>query len=680
MEFIEALQSPKCKIKQPTQRGFDLKAWENHHSHYTFHQRQSLAAYSFGIILFRTLEALREQLAELDKRKPNSLSVDVLKRHFVSLSNRHRKAFSQHTQLQLRELEKVNESGEIIVNNISNLRGASIGPGDTDNGSLNLTDSAHQIVDNFRLILGALLTNSQQPKQERGVLEHIGEMQWLYAQEMISAIYDLLESYWHLIVFEENIPEYDKAKELVVFNPICNELNIAKAVSLMRMENHRSSLSAVTASIIKRYGISDDKVFPIEVKKNRGTAYREAKVNGQSFELISTFASARNDAIEIKDSISKKVFEKKSDKFPFSLSDIVDVFISLRAFVYWKYEKLSSNTEFYKKGDLSRFNVEININELSKVVSRCVSKSLENTKNIIEFLHFAPRSEFDLWSNPLIRKNSTKSFVLIAPFMEAVLSRNAEFWLRQLDIKLSEKGNGFEDYIRARIQDSIEKSPLSDITFQIPEKIIKFSGKSEEIDSVVFLGNRVLVSEIKNIVAVDSPVSFATASSRVKEGVVQAKRKAQFLFENKHELVSRYDVNIDPADLVFVPLVFVSNFIFAGCTIDDVVVTDQLIFEAFFLKQGLIPILSYESGTSFANKLEVEIYRSPSDAPNSVEKYLSNPPQLQLIKNSLFCAFYESSIDLIPGSKIALRRLEISQDHSINLIANTDFGFPLIEN
>ncbi|MCK0105643.1 hypothetical protein DOQ08_00985 [Marinobacter litoralis] len=679
MEFIEALQSPKIKIKHPTQRGFKLATWKKHELEYEFHQRQSQAAHSFGTILFQTLELLRDWLTELDRRKPASLNNGVLRRHFVSLSNRHRKAFAQQMQQRFDEFSASNQTDDVIINNLSGLPGAAIGPEDSNNGHLTITDSAHQMVDNFRLILGSLLARRKVDKCEES-FEPLDEMEWLHFQEMGSALYDLLESYWHLVVYEENIPLYDTSKNLLLLNPVFNELNVAKTVSLMRMENHRAAVSAITGSFVKNRQASMDYKFPIEAEKSKGVSYRAVQLKDQDFELQGIYASAKNDIGDIKDSISESVCSKESSELGFSLSDVFDVFLSLRIFSAWKYGTLSNNTSYFKKGDLSRFNFEVDIGKLAQVVSTCVGFPKNKTKKILEFLHFDFGSDYDLWSNPFIKKNDSKSFVLIAPFMEAVLSRNAEFWLRQLNISLSNKGDGFEEYIRNRINKSIENSPLSATSFQVPEKMIRFSGQFEEIDSLVLIGNRALVIEIKNIVAVDSPVSFGTASRRIKEGVEQAKRKSEFIKNNRHEFVSRYNLDIEADELETVPLVFVSNFICAGCVIDGVSITDQLIFEAFFIKKGLIPILSHDAGTSISHKVEVEIYKSSSDAQDKIEKYLSNPPQLRLMKDALFCAYYESSIQIIPGSKAVLRRLEVSQEHELNTILNTDFGFPLIVN
>lgn len=679
MEFIEALKVP-TKIKHPTQRGFKLKAWEGHKSQYTFCRQQSQAAHSFGVLLFKTLEFLRKQLMEADKLKPDQLSVAVLKRHFVGLSNRHRKAFAQHTQQHLDELQKVCKDGEFIINNLSGLPGASIGHDDSSNGNLTITDSAHQLVDNFRLVLGSLFSKSDVSRTIEEPLIPIDEMDWLHFQEVTSALYDLLESYWYLVVFEENTPFYDKINEKLIFNPVFSEFNVAKAVSLMRMENHRSAISALTASFIRKHRSQIEYSFPIESSKAKGVSYRAVEIRDQDPEMLGVYASAKNDISDIKNSISEEVCSRIPRKLGFSLNDVLEVFMSLRLFVYWKYRKMSNDTSYSKRGDLSRFNLEINVDKISKIVSKCIDLECYKVKKIIDFLHFGPGSNYDLWSNPLVEKNSSKSFVLISPFMDSVLSRNAEFWLRQMGISLGEKGEGFEDFIRSRLDLCISRSDISEISSQIPDKKITFSSGFEEIDSIIVIGDRVLVMELKNIVAVDSPVSFGTASFRIKEGVEQAKRKCLFIDNNKKEFIKRYELEIDPDDFQSVPVVLVSNFICAGCVIDDVPVTDQLIVEAFFDRKGLIPILSHDTGKKVSHSVEAEIYRSNLDAPGQIEKYLRNPPQIRLMKNSLFCSFYQSSIEIIPGAKAILRRIEVSQDYDLETIINTDFGFPLISN
>jgi hypothetical protein len=304
---------------------------------------------------------------------------------------------------------------------------------------------------------------------------------------------------------------------------------------------------------------------------------------------------------------------------------------------------------------------------------------IKKVLEIIDFLHFHNGKDEDLWSNPLVRKNSSKSFLLIASFMDSVLSRNIEFWLRKLKIKMSEKGQGFEDHIRDRIDSVIDESKLSKISFQIPDQKINVAGEFEEIDSLVFVGNRALVLELKNIVSVDSPVSYGTATKRVKEGIEQAKRKANFVRKNIETIVKRYDISVQAEAVTVVPVVFVSNFIFAGSEFDGVPVTDKLIFEAFF-KKNRVPILTKDLGKSLDHKIEAKIYDSPSDACVNIERYLKSPPQLRLIKSSLYCTYHESAIEIFGDKKGVLRSIQVNQSHDEEHIMGTDFGFPLIVN
>jgi hypothetical protein len=682
MEFIEALQSPSKKLKHPTQKGFDEDIWRGHESEYMFDKHQSKAALSFGLHLFKTLGELRDWLEYLDQCKPKSLTEHSLKRHFVSLSNRHRKALSDLTKDRLESITN-QESGEFMINHIFDLPGASIGPEEEKNGHLTLTDSAHQIVDNFKLVLQSLVVQKKQEpsvSSDSNTLEPLNELEWLYGQELVSALYDLLESYWHLVVYEENIPLYDRKKNIIFFNPINSELNIAKAVSLKRMDNYRASVTAITASLFKKIQSSIGYSFPIEVKKRKGVSYRPCDLKIKPKEFLVVHANTIHSIQDVHDAISLDICSKKPDEFGFSLNDVLQVFLSIRLFSLDKFHKFSSNTEYKNKGDLFRFNIEIDIQKFIKTISKCLKIDHRKVADIIEFLHYKSGNQFDLWSNPIIKKNGKKSFILITPFLDAVLTRNSEYWLRQLNISLKEKGEGFEDYVRSSIKNSLENSLISGGCFQVPDKILRFSGNFEEIDSLVIVGNCALVIEIKNIVAVDSPVSFATSAKRIKEGVKQVKRKCAFVEKNKAEIINRYEIDIKKGELNVIPVVLVSNFICAGCVVDGVSVTDLLIFQAFFDKKGRIPILSFDFERDSKHRVEVEVYDSLTNAEKNIDEYLRNPPQLRLLKNSLFCASYESGIEAIPGFKVALRCLDVNQNHDFETIIHTDFGFPVIVN
>lgn len=675
MEFIEALQTPN-KVKHPTQMGFNLQKWEDASSKFTFNDPQSRAAKDFGTIIFKTLEGMREYLSSLDDRRPKKLNDISLKRHYISLSNRHRVAFSQLTQKHLQSLTKEG-SKEYLINHLFDMPGALVGP-EEGNNRLTLTDSAHQLVDNIRLILGSLV--SERTARERvSDSGSTSEDQWLYEQEVLSSVYGLVESYWHLVVYEESFPQFDRRNNRIVLNPLFTEFNVAKAVSLTRMDNHRAATAGITSTFVERYKTKIDYRFPVEAFKKKGVNYKIAEIKKYPLNFVGEYVRATNEIDDINDSMSSSVCSKPSDSFGFSLNDVLNVFIQLRLFSLWKFQNLDQNTAFEKRGDLFKFNIEVDCQRIAATISRCIDVPAQKVLRIMDFLNFHNRRDEDLWSNPLIKKNSSKSFLLVASFMDSVISRNIEFWLRKLNIQMSEKGLGFEEYIRGRIQSVIEKSELSGISSQIPDQIIRISGKFEEIDSLVFVGNRALVLEIKNIVSVDSPVSYGTATKRVKEGVEQAKRKANFVKNNLEAIMKRYDIGLEAETVTVIPVVFVSNFIFAGSEFDGVPVTDQLIFEAFFRKNR-IPILTKDLGKSLDHKVEVKIYDSPSDACENIEEYLKNPPQLRLIKESLYCAYHESAIEVFADKKCVLRSIQVNQSHSEEHVIGTDFGFPLIVN
>lgn len=675
MEFIEALQTPN-KVKHPTQMGFNLQKWESARSKFTFNDPQSRVAHDFGTIIFKTLEGMREYLSSLEDKRPKTLNEIALKRHYVSLSNRHRVAFSKLTQRHLESLKKEG-STEYLINHLFDMPGALVGT-EEDNNRLTLTDSAHQLVDNMRLILGSLVSK-RAAGGRNNECEAISEDQWLYEQEILSSVYGLVESYWHLVVYKESFPRFDKRNNRIVLNPLFTEFNVAKAVSLTRMDNHRTATAGITGTFVEKYKNLIDYSFPVESFKKKGVNYKVTEVKNYPLNFVAEYVRATNEIEDINDSISFNVCSKTSGSFDFSLNEVLDVFIQIRLFSLWKFENLDRDTAFDKRGDLFKFNIEVDCKKIALAISRCIEMPTQKVIEIIEFLHFHNGRDEDLWSNPLVKKNSSKSFLLIAPFMDSVISRNIEFWIRKLKIQMSEKGQGFEEYIRGRIYSVIDESELSRVSVQIPDQKISISGKFEEIDSLVFVGNRALVLELKNIVSVDSPVSYGTATKRVKEGIEQAKRKADFVRNNLETIVKRYDIGVDAQTVTVVPVVFVSNFIFAGNEFDGVPITDKLIFEAFF-KKNRIPILTKDLGESLDHKIEAKIYESSSDACENIEQYLKNPPQLRLIKNSLYCTYHESAIEIFGDKKCVLRSIHVNQSHDEKHVIETDFGFPLIVN
>ncbi len=233
------------------------------------------------------------------------------------------------------------------------------------------------------------------------------------------------------------------------------------------------------------------------------------------------------------------------------------------------------------------------------------------------------------WFHPLIELDEDHVMIVLPSVEVGAKIRFVERTLSELlgpDLtKVKSLGETFEIGVRERIRAALVKNKdIYDFSC-LPHAVDEVSNGGEEIDLLFRIGGRVVVGEVKCLVAPNESIERFNHLSKLEEAARQAKRKAEWLSKNM-PLVEDL-LGVDAAKAEIIPLVVLNQRIGSGLVIDGVAITDIFLLE-LFANDG-----EYSSGAAMTKGKKAvtftTFYRNQEEAESAITKVFSSPPPLK---------------------------------------------------
>jgi hypothetical protein len=265
--------------------------------------------------------------------------------------------------------------------------------------------------------------------------------------------------------------------------------------------------------------------------------------------------------------------------------------------------------------------------ELLRCLVRDAGFTAEHADAILDLFTFGRTPADELWLTPLVPVDDGLMVPALAPLTSPNLLRSQEHWLKVGGFAMDLRGGAFEQYMRDIISRAIRLPNAAAI-----KRSVTLTGaeRPEEIDLVVRVGDVLLVGEVKCTLSPAVPVEFGRLFSLLDEAAGQVLRKCKAAGDQMHE-VRRVTGWPDLPDNARILPVVVSNLVSAaGHTFRGVPVVDELLLTRF-LGDGFVFHL-VDARDAKSGRAKSVFYPTPADAPDALAGYLARPPQLEILQ------------------------------------------------
>jgi len=276
---------------------------------------------------------------------------------------------------------------------------------------------------------------------------------------------------------------------------------------------------------------------------------------------------------------------------------------------------------------------------LEEAVAAACSTTFEQTRALVEFLVFRGGPDQELWAQPLVPVSKDNVVPLFATTTSPNLHRLVDVWMWQLGVQLDVRGPAFEAYIRGHLQNDLATSPLLGKVSSCLGQGLVFTPpgeRSEEIDLVMVIGDKVVIGEAKCFLEPTEPRQVARHRDKVLDAVAQVKRKAVAVASHKEAFKGRVkQVGLAlPDQFDVIPMVVLNSAFHVGIPVDDVPIVDEYILGVFFRGEfNELASHSLEDGLNTVRKRL--LYTSAEEGAQALLDFLMSPPQMQPLLNGV---------------------------------------------
>lgn len=306
-------------------------------------------------------------------------------------------------------------------------------------------------------------------------------------------------------------------------------------------------------------------------------------------------------------------------------SEIQHLFIEVQA-----HTKIETNVR--KLDDYNKFTYQIKEEVLINYLTSKTTFSVNQIKQFLDIMTYAG-GRYDLWRRPFV-KIDDYYIVALLNIINANILFLVDEWLNLGGYSLEDRGNLFESYVKVDIAEEIGKK---NFYFNIPKqnKFYNLNGKMEEIDILINTKHTLIIGEIKCISYPLEPRDYNNALERLKRGVKQVIRKAEFIKSNSEDfekIIGKYQ-NKEILKLVITNYPFFTNLKF-----DDVSIIDFYLLKAYVnygqLVKMKIEFNQNKVNTSEHSKTKV-FYENEDQFSKNLKYYMENSPAVQELRDML---------------------------------------------
>ncbi|MBP7705027.1 MAG: hypothetical protein KA105_07050 [Caulobacter sp.] len=338
----------------------------------------------------------------------------------------------------------------------------------------------------------------------------------------------------------------------------------------------------------------------------------------------------------------------------------------------------------YKEGasyqEIRHLSFSVSKKDIHYALTECLNISPKSADSVLAWLTTDPTDidscfRLGIWHRPLVRLDDDSVMLVAAPIIFGSVVRRVERWLTTSGVgdRLSKSPPGimFERNLRASIRTGLAKNSIAR-NGSAAEHPLKYNrAGDEEIDLLIRIGKTILVGEVKCfLVPAESSERF-NYRKKLELAAEQAKRKAEWVKNNRTSLSEALPGADSDDDLSILPIVVVNQATGSGQSIDGCVVTDAHFLKLYlsdgsFASGGAIDLATKKPKFSY-----VRMYTNSDTAEKNLLQTLSNPPGLTPFINSSY--FNTLNIPMRDGRNIILYHPHLDHDKIlINKIGNPD--------
>ncbi len=621
---------------------------------------EDIGIFQAGLIFSVVLDEIRDELKKLYEDKNPFSNYDELIKFYFSLSIRDKKLLLLQTK------EKISSNSNSIFNiNFNN---------NPLKNKLTYNDISTMCVDGLSKALHNSIKKRENSDELKISNNALSKLEFAKKESYLSQIYETIENYWYLITLNDYkfFSKKNEENDYYIVEEPNSEYEQILLISSERRERINTQISFISSSNPKINNIVRNSFKYI--KNNR--AFKVIKSKDINEEILSSYVSILSQKAYISDYIPKEFLEKNYNSDKFSILDILKVF-----------EQLSLLSIQYLK-DYTAENIDILDDDTDKILSLCpvlkkvkIIKSMVNVtgfkykkvEKILDFLQYKGTNKNDFWCNPLYAITASEYILLVSAIDSPILLRTVEHWLVQLNVSLDDKGIHYEKNIINEFN-KIMNENFEKIDFDAAvTKKININDKTEEIDFLCRIGNKILIGEAKCIVVSDSPNSEYRTFETLQGASTQVNRKKKFVEENLQEIFKKLKWMFDENESYeLVGFILNSNKTFVGLNIGGISIVDEKILFNYF-RSNISPIITAEGEHHLAWFI---LYEDFDEMLNNFSKYIHNPPPIIIHKNLFKRDYIKTPILNKKSYKIVLSRLLKEEINTLEVLKQ-EYVFPI---
>jgi hypothetical protein len=349
----------------------------------------------------------------------------------------------------------------------------------------------------------------------------------------------------------------------------------------------------------------------------------------------------RTEATIVNDSYLEPFLDSPLPAFSYSLScrDLQRAWCVLRDCA-WVLASRSKDSRMRSVDEVEASSLLVSRAELERAIIHCAKLDTEATQRIIDFFtcdieNTGKMFTKGLWASPIVSVDEGKNVALtLAPIAIGSTIRRIEEWLDRggLSDRLSEARRGlkYEAWVRQEIRKSLSDSEFLQNARCAEASINREGQLGEQIDLLILLGNKLIVGEIKCLLAPVESVEHYNYLSKLNEAGAQAVRKAEWTNQNEDIVAQALGVASDRiASATRVPIVVVNQGIGFGLQVNGARVVDFHFLNLYLSENEYMAGMAVRRDDGAAIPHYVPLYDSEQEAASNLEETLSTPPPLQ---------------------------------------------------
>lgn len=606
-QFVQLVRN--SKVRQPTQRGFSVEAWKNDFNAIMAPSILDTNLVASGIWFHNRLNTIREKLREVS---PNDINKEKLIRMYVGATNHFIKELQNHQQPQSTNVAFPEGNIEAFVP-VSQISGA-----------------VENIIDSIRYPLGEAIRTNNINKDRKLSRDEVGQI--ISNNFSLGFAYNMLEYLWSECVWSNWY--VDTNGEIDLVRPYDIEREIIQAISIYRRDSLLSEVMSYPVynwqeidPMTKLSILNKPQIIQIEQAQN---SYRF--VSGVS--LKDTGLPPSRSVIQF--AAQEVYFDTLLDiQLPklanLTIRTLIDCWSYLSTLAPAIKAHIPNLAGLPGPDDLLLFSPAFNRGHIEQELSRSVGINRVQAKQALQLFTFSGTPREDMWFKPFIPVNNNQLTAITITLEFPNLLRSIDYWMKEGDILLNDRGAAFEAYVR---EEAIAESKLDNVQVHPINFEGKFGEEFEQIDLIIRLGNTLVIGEAKCSVYPVTPLDYFNYFATLQGATEQAMRKAQFVQKYLSEVIRALNwAPLRDEDAQVIPLVVSNNTLGTGMSFNNVPIVDLLILNRYF-REGKIErhVLVNRDGSKRVGH-EVVFYNNSAEAEVNLLQYLRLPPTIDALAN-----------------------------------------------